>query len=158
MHPNALLIRRFYDSFARRDAEGMLACYADDVKFSDAVFVDLDDAEARAMWRMLCGRASDLRIATTSIAADDRHGSADWVADYTFSRSNRPVHNRVHAEFDFAGGLIVRHRDSFDLWRWAGMALGPVGKLLGWLPPFQKKIRGNARAGLHAYMQRKVPA
>jgi len=154
MHPNAQLLQNFYASFARRDAEGMLACYAHGVKFSDPVFVDLDDGEARAMWRMLCSRASDLKIAANNIAADDQHGSADWVADYTFSRSNRPVHNLVHAEFEFSGGLISAHRDSFNLWRWAGMALGPTGKLLGWLPPFQEKIRANARDGLHAHMQR----
>lgn len=47
-HPNALLIQRFHDSSARRYAQGMLACYADGVKFSDPVFVDLDAAKARA--------------------------------------------------------------------------------------------------------------
>jgi ketosteroid isomerase-like protein len=153
MHPNAQLIQRFYDSFGRRDADGMIACYDGGVEFSDAVFVDLNAAEARAMWRMLCGRAADLRVAAANIVADERRGSADWVADYTFSASGRPVHNVIHAEFEFADGLIVRHRDSFDLWRWSGMALGPTGKLLGWLPPFQAKLRAKARAGLATYMR-----
>ena len=36
MHPTAQLIQRFYDSFGRRDADGMLACYAGGVTFSDA--------------------------------------------------------------------------------------------------------------------------
>jgi len=48
-------------------------------------------------------------------------------------------------------GLIVEHRDSFDLWRWARQALGAKGLLLGWLPPVQAAIRRQAAQGLAAW-------
>ena len=59
---NAALIERFYTAFGRRDVDAMLACYHPDVVFSDPVFGTLGGAETRAMWRMLNGRARDLRV------------------------------------------------------------------------------------------------
>ena len=40
-HPHAQLIEQFYLAFQRRDPAGMVACYADDIWFSDPVFHDL---------------------------------------------------------------------------------------------------------------------
>jgi len=63
------------------------------------------------------------------------------------------VINKIHAEFEFRDGLIFRHRDAFNLHRWLGMALGPVGALLGWLPPMQSKVRAAAAAGLAKFSE-----
>ena len=156
MSENAALVRRFYEAFGRRDAAGMAACYAPDVAFRDPVFGALRGDEARAMWEMLCARGKDLRITLDSLSEDG--ASARWVADYTFSGTGRAVHNVIDARFEFLDGLIARHDDAFDLWRWAGMALGPVGRLLGWTPLVQGKIRRQARAGLEAWMRRREPS
>lgn len=155
MHDNARTIETFYTSFGKRDAEGMIACYAPDVEFSDPVFPALRGDEARSMWRMLTARASDLRVEATDISADDASGRAHWDAWYTFSQTGQKVHNRIDATFTFRDGKIVRHTDRFDLRAWAGMALGWKGKLLGWAPPVQRAIRANADKGLRAYMAKK---
>jgi ketosteroid isomerase-like protein len=155
VHPNAQLITDFYAAFARRDAEGMIACYAPDVLFSDPVFPDLRGDEARAMWRMLCGRGKDLRVEASGVEADDAAGKAHWEAWYTFSATGQKVHNVIDARFTFADGKIATHTDRFDLRRWAGMALGLKGKLLGWLPPVQSAIRKQADAGLRDYMKKR---
>lgn len=156
MHPNARLIEGFYRAFDAHDAGRMTACYADDVVFSDPVFTSLRGDEARAMWRMLCERGQDLRVVASRIEADDARGSAHWDADYTFSATGRPVHNRVEARFTFRDGKIVSHTDDFDLWRWAGMALGLKGKLLGWLPSVQASVRRRADAGLRAFLEKRA--
>jgi ketosteroid isomerase-like protein len=156
MHPNAELITRFYEAFGRRDAEGMVACYAPDVVFSDPVFPSLRGEEAGAMWRMLCERGKDLRVEASGIDADDRAGRAHWEAHYTFSATGQRVHNVIDARFEFKDGKITRHTDSFNLTRWAGMALGLKGKLLGWAPPVQNAIRKQADAGLRAWMKKKA--
>jgi ketosteroid isomerase-like protein len=155
VHPNAKTIETFYLCFGRRDAEGMIQLYTPDVAFSDAVFTDLHGEEVFAMWRMLAERAKDLRIEASGIEADEGSGRAHWEAWYTFSQTGRKVHNRIDATFVFRDGKIARHTDRFDLHAWAGMALGATGKLLGWLPMLQAKIRGNADAGLRAYMAKK---
>jgi ketosteroid isomerase-like protein len=155
VHPNAKTIETFYLSFGRRDAEGMIQHYAPDVTFSDAVFPHLQGEDVFAMWRMLAERAKDLRLEASGIDADDGAGRAHWEAWYTFSQTGRPVHNRIDATFVFRDGKIVQHTDRFDLHAWAGMALGLTGKLLGWLPMLQSKIRRNADAGLRAYMAKK---
>ena len=152
MHANARTIEDFYTCFGRRDAAGMIACYAADVEFSDPVFPRLVGDEARSMWRMLTERAADIRLEVSGIEGDDTSGRAHWEAFYTFSQTGAKVHNRIDASFVFRDGKIVRHADRFDLYAWARMALGLKGKLLGWLPPVQGAIRSNADKGLRAYM------
>jgi ketosteroid isomerase-like protein len=154
MHPNAELIHEFYAAFDAHDADRMLACYAPDVTFSDPVFPSLRGDRARAMWRMLCERGQDLRVAVSRVEADQTQGSAHWVADYTFSATGRPVRNRIDARFTFRDGAIITHTDHFDLWRWAGMALGPRGRLLGWLPPVQQAVRRQADASLQVFIKK----
>ena len=156
MHPNAQALRDFYDAFGRGDAEAMVAHYADDVEFSDPVFPMLRGDEARGMWRMLTSRAKDLKVVASAIDADATSGQAHWDADYTFSATGRLVKNRIDASFIFRDGKIVRHIDRFDLWKWSGMALGLPGKLMGWSPPIQNKIRRGAAEGLAAFMKKRA--
>ena len=121
---NRALIERFYAAFARRDAAPMVSCYHAAVTFSDPVFPELDARGVAAMWAMLCKRGKDLEIVVSDIAADAGTGRAHWVANYTFSATGRKVANRIDAAFVFRDGSIVRHVDSFNLWRWSAMALG----------------------------------
>ena len=102
------------------------------------------------MWRMLTGRAEDLRV--DLVEHDDR--SAHWVAHYTFTQTGRPVVNDVHARFAFRDGLIVEHIDSFSFWKWSRQALGPAGLALGWTPLLRSRVRATARQGLDQFMQR----
>ncbi|WP_437883634.1 nuclear transport factor 2 family protein [Pseudomonas sp. LRF_L74] len=153
-HSNAELITRFYQAFQALDAEGMVACYASDVQFSDPLFPDLQGDQARDMWRMLASRAQGFSLTFGDVWADDEKGGAQWVATYLFSQTGNTVVNRIQASFCFKDGLIVEHRDRFDLWRWARQALGGKGLLLGWLPPVQNAIRGQAARGLAAFRSR----
>jgi hypothetical protein len=48
------------------------------------------------------------------------------VASYILKQ--RPVVNRISAQFYFQDGLI-RHTDDFDIWKWSKQALGLTGYL-----------------------------
>ncbi len=151
MHPHAQLIEQFYTCFSQRDYAGMQACYASAIDFADPVFT-LRGKRAGAMWHMLCAGGQDLEVSVSGIAADDRHGRAHWEARYTFSASGRRVHNVIDAEFVFENGLIVRHRDRFDFWRWSRQALGPAGWLLGWTPWLQSRVQRTAHKRLERFI------
>ena len=151
-HPNAELVTRFYEAFAKRDGDAMAAAYSPDATFSDPVFPDLKGKEVGSMWRMLCKRGKDLAVTFRDVQADDRTGKAHWEATYTFSGTGRHVHNVIDATFEFENGLIKRHVDQFDLWRWSKMALGAPGLLLGWSPIVRNKVQKQARAGLEVFM------
>lgn len=156
--PEARLITSFYEALGRRDAESMIACYHKDVVFADPAFGELRGDRARNMWRMLCGRSTDLKVEVSNVKGQGGRGSAHWDAHYTFGSTGRHVLNRVDARFEFVQGKIIRHEDRFDLWRWARQALGPKGLLLGWLPPVQKAITAKANRGLDEFIaQRKTP-
>jgi ketosteroid isomerase-like protein len=147
------LVERFYGAFDRKDGQTMAACYAPDARFSDPVFVDLRGREPGAMWRMLTERASDLTVELVEHEADERAGTARWVARYTFAATGRPVVNDVRASFRFGDGLIVEHSDRFGFHAWARQALGPPGLLLGWTPLMRATVRRRARADLERFME-----
>ncbi len=146
------LIATFYESFQDRDHAGMIACYHPSIHFSDPVFTDLHGNQAKAMWHMLCERATDLEVTFRDVEADGDEGRVHWEARYAFSKASRPVHNVVDASFVFQEGLIVRHTDDFDLWRWTRMAIGSAGTALGWSGPFQNRVRATAMSGLRKFM------
>lgn len=155
MHANEKLIRDFYAAFSRGDPEGMARCYHDQVFFSDTVFPKLHGEETRDMWRMLLSRATDLQVTLDEASADESGGKAHWTAIYTFTKTGRPVVNRIQAMFAFRDGLIVRHYDAFPFWKWAAQALGPMGQGLGWFPPLKWMVRKQAAQGLAQFRARK---
>lgn len=152
MNPNEKLIEIFYTSFQNLDAGAMINCYRPDVRFSDPVFPDLSGAEVGAMWKMLCSQAKNFELTFAGIQADDLSGKAHWEARYDFSATERRVHNKIAAGFEFQDGKIIKHTDTFDFWKWSSQALGPVGFLLGWSPPLRKKVQKQARERLAKFM------
>ena len=149
---NAALVGRFYQAFQKFDAAAMNACYAQDVSFTDPVFRTLRGDRARGMWSMLASRGGALDLTYQVGAVDEATGSATWQARYVFSPTGRAVENHISSRFWFADGLIQRQEDTFDLWRWASMALGARGRLLGWAPPVQAAIRKQAADGLDRFL------
>ena len=156
MHANAALIEHFYASFSKRDSAAMAACYAPDARFRDPIF-DLQGADVAAMWTMFCERGRDLGVEWRDVQADDATGSAHWEARYTFSVTGRKVHNLIDSRFTFRDGLIVTHTDTFNLWRWSRMALGPKAVVLGWTPFVKKAIKSEAQRGFDGWMARRRP-
>jgi hypothetical protein len=151
MHPNIELLQRLYLAFSRRDHAAMAACYHAQAHFSDEVF-DLHGWRVGAMWRMLCERGTDLRVEFGNLQADEARGRAHWEAWYRFSQTRRKVHNVIDAEFEFRDGLILRHVDRFDFFRWSRQALGLPGLLMGWTDKLHAKVRTTAAQGLEAFI------
>lgn len=150
---NKALIKHFYESFARHDAEAMAACYHENVEFSDPAFLSLKGEDARNMWRMLISRGkATLKISFENVEADEQKGSADWTAEYEFSQTGRNVINIIHAEFEFLDGKIIKHVDDFDFWKWSRQAIGLPGSLLGWSSFLKDKVRQKAAAGLAEFI------
>lgn len=156
MHSHAKLIEEFYAAFQRKDADAMAACYHPDVHFSDPVFTDLRGARAGGMWRMLVSRGKDLTLTVSDVSADDQEGRAHWEAKYTFGATGLPVLNVIDARFTFRDGKIVRHVDTFDFPKWAGMALGWKGRLLGGFGFLHKGVQKKALEGLDAFMAKRA--
>jgi hypothetical protein len=105
------------------------------------------------MWKMLNrpgGGGLELQYQVGVV--DDANGSATWQAQYTAPGTGRAVDNHITSRFWFENGLIVRHEDTFDLYLWASMALGPIGRLLGWTPVLQGQIRKRAAANLDKFI------
>ncbi|XVJ69462.1 MAG: nuclear transport factor 2 family protein [Rhizobacter sp.] len=150
-HHHAVLITRFYSAFANRDWAIMASCYHSEVHFTDPAF-DLHGTRAAQMWRMLCTQGKDLQLTFSAVQADDHVGSAHWDARYTFGKTGRRVSNRIDARFEFRDGLIVRHVDRFDFWRWSRQALGVPGALLGWSPFLQVQVKKQAACSLDSFV------
>jgi hypothetical protein len=150
---NSILIQRFYSAFQKRDFKTMQSCYHEGAVFSDPVFQNLNSTEVRGMWQMLLTSAKDLKVEFSNINSTGDKGSCHWEAWYTFTTTGRKVHNVIDAEFVFKDGLIYRHTDRFDFWRWSRMALGMPGILLGWSPMIKNKVSNTAKSRLEKFLK-----
>lgn len=156
MTPNENTIIKFYSAFANLDAAQMCECCHPNIQFRDPAFGLLKGNEVCQMWKMLIERSNgNLKIDFSDVEADEHTGSARWVATYYFSQTKRKVVNTVAAKFVFKDGLILKHTDDFDIWKWSKQALGIKGLLLGWTGFFQDKIQQKARMTLKKYWERK---
>jgi ketosteroid isomerase-like protein len=152
MNSNEQLIHKFYTAFAKADAKTMCECYHTDIQFQDPAFGTLKGNDACQMWKMLIEKSkANIKIEFSNIETDEYSGTAKWVAAYNFSKTNRKVVNEVQAQFQFRDGLIVKHTDYFDIWKWSKQALGFKGLLLGWTGFMQKQIQKQAIASLKNY-------
>ena len=107
MNANEQCITTFYTAFQNKDYKTMQQCYTDNAVFTDEVFIDLDAKKVRAMWEMLIKGGKDLKVEFDSVKANEKEGSANWVATYTFSKTGKKVINRIHANFIFENGNAV---------------------------------------------------
>jgi hypothetical protein len=148
------LIHQFYTSFQVKDWKGMQSVYHPDAVFNDPAFTHLSSKEVKAMWHMLVAGSTDLKVMYDHVRVDGDQGHCQWQAWYTFSKTKRPVHNKISASFLFKDGLIIQHHDTFNLWKWSQMALGPVGLLLGWSPWMGHKVKAMARQNLDSFIQK----
>lgn len=143
------LIQTFYTAFSKFDAETMANCYHDDVVFEDPAFGVLKGTRAKNMWKMLCGSQNGKAFKVTF--SEVTENSAKWEAFYTFSQTNKKVHNKVTAHFEFKDGKIIKHTDDFNLHNWAKQALGFKGLLLGGTSFFKKKLNAQTNSMLSKF-------
>lgn len=153
MHANAQLLQKFYTAFQQKDYTTMQSCYADNAIFSDEAFVNLNASEVKAMWEMLIKKGKDLQLNFSNIEADDVDGSAEWIATYTFSQTNRKVTNHIKASFKFANEKIIAHTDEFSFYKWSSQALGTIGIIMVWTGWLKNKVQTTARKNLTAFMK-----
>ncbi|MFN0274960.1 MAG: nuclear transport factor 2 family protein [Chitinophagales bacterium] len=149
------LITNFYTAFIRKDYVTMQQCYSENAVFSDPVFMHLNSAEVKAMWDMFCVKGKDLHVDFSNVWANEKTGSAEWVATYTFSATGRKVSNQITSQFIFDNGKIIQQKDSFNFYKWASQAFGVMGVLLSWTKYFKNKVRKQAMKNLAKYMSRK---
>ncbi len=157
METNQQVIERFYTAFQQKDYKTMQQCYADNVTFSDAVFKNLNPAQVKAMWEMLCkSSGKDFKVEFNILSSTGDTVTAQWTAWYTFSATGNKVVNHIKAQFALRDGLIATHTDDFSFYRWARQALGISGWLLGWLPFLRKKVQATAMAKLNMFMSKQA--
>lgn len=138
MTANEKTIVKFYSAFS--DASAMSECYHRKIVFRDPIFGLLKGNNVSQMWKMLIESSKgNLKIETADIKADQYIGSAQWTESYSFSKTNRKVINVIQARFHFQDGLIIKHTDDFDVWKWSKEAFGAIGFLFGWIGYMQKK-------------------
>lgn len=153
MTPNEKTLIKFYTAFANADASTMCECYHSKIVFRDPIFGLLKDNNVCQMWKMLVKKSKgNIKIELSNVKVDEHIGSAQWVATYNFSKTNRKVVNVISAQFHFKDGLIKKHTDDFDIWNWSKQAFGITGSLFGWTGFFQKKIQKQARLSLKKYI------
>ncbi|WP_395073698.1 nuclear transport factor 2 family protein [Flavobacterium sp.] len=154
MTHNEQLITNFYTAFGNGDIEKMATCYHENIQFEDPAFGILKNKEPITMWKMLLERSKgNIKIDFFDVQTTENFVSVTWVATYLFSKTNRKVVNKINAKFEFQDGLIIKHTDTFDVYKWAKQALGFKGLLLGWTSFMRNKIQEGAKKSLEVYIE-----
>ncbi|WP_418263050.1 nuclear transport factor 2 family protein [Flavobacterium faecale] len=152
MTTNEKKIHQFYSILSAGDTASLSEFYAPDVKFRDPIFGLLTGKDVFAMWTMLIEKGKgNLHIKLSDTKADDYLGATQWTATYTYGPNNNKVVNTIQANFHFKDGLIIKHTDDFDIWKWSKQALGFKGFLFGWTGYMQHKIHKKALESLRKY-------
>jgi ketosteroid isomerase-like protein len=155
MNENKTTITTFYTALANADASRMSECYHPDVLFRYPIFGELKGNHVFLMWKMLLESGKEnFKISFSVVKSNTHVGSATWIANYRFSKTNNPVCNIISSQFYFKDGLIIKQVDDFDLWKWSKQALGIKGMLLGWTGFVQNKIQQQAQASLKKYIEK----
>lgn len=152
---NSKIISSFYSSFKNKDAKAMTLNYHDSILFYDPAFGYLKSERAKAMWEMICENGDDLLVVFSNIKSKDKTGKAHWEADYTFTATNKEIHNVIDASFVFKDGKIIEHIDNFDFKLWSKQAFGLFGKTIGQTKFFHKRFTKKANKILDKYISQK---
>lgn len=140
MRSNDEVIKKLYDGLKAGNFNEMKICYDPKVKFSDVAFNLKGIDDVGDMWEMLCTREDEIGVSISNIQADEKTGTADWVADYLYpDSSEKPdkqsrIVNKIKATFIFNDSKIIEHHDTCDTVKLAEMVLGPKGKIIGRVP------------------------
>jgi len=152
---NKQIVEKFYESFSRRDFNGMNACYSDDIVFSDPVFGFLEGEEVKKVWEMICKNAKDFSLGYENITElDNEYLTCNWFATYTFEPTGKKIENRIKAFMRINDGKISEHSDAFRLSSWLAQAFGWKGKLFGWTHFMKRAVQKRARKNLDKFMGR----
>ena len=147
------LITKFYTAFSKGNSEEMIACYHKEVTFKDPAFGELKNDKAKAMWQMLLSKKKESEMSISFEVLNETQ--AKWVADYKYGPKKRAITNKVTANFEFKDGLIYKHTDQFDLWKWSKQALGTSGYFLGWSNFVKNKIQTTTNQLLSDFIANK---
>lgn len=152
MTANEQTITSLYNALENKNSKVVCDSYHSDIVFRDPIFGRLIGRDVCQMWKMLMDKSNgNLKIELSDVKADDFLGSARWKATYNLGKSNRKVVNVIRAEFRFKDGLIIKHTDDFDIWKWSKQALGITGFLFGWTGYMHRKIQEKAIQALKKF-------
>ncbi|MCY2962278.1 MAG: nuclear transport factor 2 family protein [Planctomycetota bacterium] len=156
---NRRTLVRFYDCFRNGDYRGMQGCLHPEVEFDDVGF-DVRGKEVAAMWHMIVSKG--IAVTYENVHFENGHWRVDWQCDYEFrvkpdSHPN-PVHNKVHATFEFEGGLIRKHSDDCDFWVWFEQAMGLKGRAIHLFDCLEGMLEKVLRRDVPIDVDRKVRA
>lgn len=157
MTPNEQKITAFYAALENANSKTVCESYHADIVFRDPIFGRLIGRDVCQMWKMLMDKSNgNLKIELSEVKANDYLGSALWKATYNLGKKNRLITNVIRAEFHFKDGLIIKHTDDFDIWKWAKQTLGTKGFLFGWTGYMHKKIQEKALLSLKKFKIRDI--
>lgn len=148
------VVTKFYDAFLKKDYKTMQSLYAINAVFSDEIFKGLSGFEAGKMWQMLLTSGSEMSVEYKILDTSKKGAKVKWIADYTFSKTGRKVHNEVISTFEIEEGKIYTQRDKFNFGSWSKQALGFVPWLFGLLGVTQKKVQETASKGLNDFIRK----
>lgn len=146
MHPNELLLTKFFEYLNAHNLERIASCYHEEATFHDIAFNLKGKKQIYAMWDMICSVnkdniPSDIKVHIERLSANDATGSAVVLESYTYRDNNKKVHNKINSTFEFRDGLIYKQNDDCDPVSWANQAFGGIRGFIAGHIEFVRRYR-----------------
>ena len=157
---NAEIVEKFFRSYLKRDFQGMHACLAEGVRFSDYAFEQLQGDRVRAMWQWFCTGEPKIDMLGYKVLREEGDRVTARYRIRYFHRSDekaepRKVEYMIASDFRLADGKIVEQQDSFyelSEFDFAKMRVGLPKALLAHTPAFRMLIRREMSEQLAAFI------
>lgn len=148
------ILQNYYDVFQNLELDKMSNYYHSDVEFYDHAFGTLNKDELMAMWSMLFHKAfKSLTIEVSNIKVVDNIGFAHVECYYTYSLTNRKVHNIIDTTIKFKEDKIIKQIDIFNLKRWAEQSLGWKQSVFAGTTFFKNRLQKQTGTALDKYLK-----
>lgn len=144
-----VILKEFYEAFAKGDFKKMNSLYSNDVVFNDPIFKGLDYKQVTNMWSSLLSNKKESKFNVFfEIKEENNDKYVIWTATYLFGEKRRKVINIVESRMEIENNKIVKHTDNFNFKKWANQAIGGPAYIFGNQKWFKNKISKVAKEKL----------
>lgn len=160
---NRAIVEKFLSCYQKHVYKDMQSCLADNVRFSDYAFDDIQGKKVMAMWHWFCvpypPRKQPIEVPEFTIVEETGDAVvAKYRVKYLYGRDEKPVDYFIKARFTLKNGKIVEQHDEFmsiTEFKFAKMAFGFPAALLALTPLLRIIVKKKAGEKLDQFIQEK---
>jgi ketosteroid isomerase-like protein len=138
-------VEQLFHATRTRDADAMLAAYAEDAVIGHPLLGRLTKGAYAAALQVFLRQTPVYELTFQINRAGIDSVEAEWALAYVFQSTGRAIRTEGESRFQIAATRIVRQHDDFDRREWSRQALGFSGYILSFVPGWRSFLERELR-------------